>query len=270
MQERKRIVDSLNEFDGLDYCEALDLYRSSKCLPVPSTRIDRESRRLRTRVSLGVNKDWLKGRHGDSRPDRLDTDMSRKADITVDNLRARVAKVVGRLGTAKKPKGGKSCEPSVSNPPREARITECVHVIILPDGRRVFPDLWDLSFQNLVRVLRERENVSQEDVSRMTGLTRPCVSATERGIVIPRLDTLAKMLGCLHLSRDEFDLVCLRYASVCPARRLVDGESPAARDYKARRRGRTVSEKTRINRLIKRRREKQNAQPTGDTDADNR
>lgn len=246
-------VDS-EQLAKLNYDQALKLFNESECLPVPTTREGRKNRTQRSRASLGVDKDWLKGCH-DHRGRAVAADMYEKSEEfkkLIEKIRSRNAYM------SKKRRPGK---PSIENPPLFPEVNEIVHVLTLPDGRRVFPELWKLSFPNLLRVLRERENVSQLDLARMTGLTHPCISFLENGKTSPRIDTLAKVLSHLHLSQSEFDLVCFRLSDACPAKRLQPGTSLGAKDFVHRKTKKRKPRTKRFCRLTTSRRNK----TTGDT-----
>jgi transcriptional regulator with XRE-family HTH domain len=56
--------------------------------------------------------------------------------------------------------------------------------------------------ENLVRV-RKLADLSQEELSVMASVHRTEISYLERGLRIPRLDTLVKLAACLDASTDE-------------------------------------------------------------------
>jgi transcriptional regulator with XRE-family HTH domain len=55
---------------------------------------------------------------------------------------------------------------------------------------------------NLARC-RKRAGLSQEDLSYLASLHRTEVSHLERGLRLPRVDTLVKLVGSLEISADE-------------------------------------------------------------------
>jgi transcriptional regulator with XRE-family HTH domain len=55
---------------------------------------------------------------------------------------------------------------------------------------------------NLARC-RKRADLSQEELSVRASLHRTEVSQLERGLRLPRIDTLAKLVGSLDISADE-------------------------------------------------------------------
>lgn len=55
---------------------------------------------------------------------------------------------------------------------------------------------------NLARC-RKRADLSQEELSVRASLHRTEVSQLERGLRLPRIDTLVKLLGSLEISADE-------------------------------------------------------------------
>lgn len=55
---------------------------------------------------------------------------------------------------------------------------------------------------NLARC-RKRADLSQEELSVRASLHRTEVSQLERGLRLPRIDTLAKLVGSLEISADE-------------------------------------------------------------------
>jgi transcriptional regulator with XRE-family HTH domain len=55
---------------------------------------------------------------------------------------------------------------------------------------------------NLARC-RRRAGISQEELSVRASLHRTEVSHLERGLRLPRVDTLAKLVGSLEISSDE-------------------------------------------------------------------
>jgi transcriptional regulator with XRE-family HTH domain len=50
---------------------------------------------------------------------------------------------------------------------------------------------------------RKRVGISQEELSVRASLHRTEVSQLERGLRLPRIDTLAKLVGSLQISADE-------------------------------------------------------------------
>jgi len=54
---------------------------------------------------------------------------------------------------------------------------------------------------NLVR-LRKAADLSQEELAAMASIHRTEISQLERGLRTPRIDTLAKLAGSLHVSAD--------------------------------------------------------------------
>ncbi len=55
---------------------------------------------------------------------------------------------------------------------------------------------------NLARC-RRRAGISQEELSVRASLHRTEISQLERGLRLPRIDTLAKLVGSLEISADE-------------------------------------------------------------------
>lgn len=58
-------------------------------------------------------------------------------------------------------------------------------------------------FGNNLARCRRRAGLSQEDLSYLASLHRTEVSHLERGLRLPRVDTLAKLVGSLKISADE-------------------------------------------------------------------
>ena len=56
--------------------------------------------------------------------------------------------------------------------------------------------------ENLARC-RKRANLSQEELSVRASLHRTEISHLERGLRLPRVDTLVKLVGSLEISADE-------------------------------------------------------------------
>jgi transcriptional regulator with XRE-family HTH domain len=55
---------------------------------------------------------------------------------------------------------------------------------------------------NLIRI-RQRAGLSQEELAIMASVHRTEISLLERGIRVPRLDTLVKIAGSLEVTADE-------------------------------------------------------------------
>ena len=58
-------------------------------------------------------------------------------------------------------------------------------------------------FGNNLARCRRRAGLSQEDLSYLASLHRTEVSHLERGLRLPRVDTLVKLVGSLKISADE-------------------------------------------------------------------
>lgn len=232
MQEKNRQpTGKTDRLASMDYFDALDAFRRLPVLPCPTTRKEREARSMRPRVVLGVDKDWLKGSHATDARRSLGTSaqpVEKFREVSVDEIRRRALTTLGGSGRRHSKLAQNRPVPSMRTPPEEPDILERVHAITLPDGRKVVPELWRLPFGGLMRVLRERENLSLSDVASVAGVTPVAVSCMERHVATPRLDTLAGVLSCLHLSDAELDLVCYRFAQVCPRQRLEPGANPGS------------------------------------------
>lgn len=58
-------------------------------------------------------------------------------------------------------------------------------------------------FGDNLAACRKRAGISQEELSVRASLHRTEVSQLERGLRLPRIDTLLKLLGSLEISADE-------------------------------------------------------------------
>lgn len=64
---------------------------------------------------------------------------------------------------------------------------------------------------------RERVGISQEELGFAAGLHRTEVGMLERGVRLPRIDTVLKLMGALEVSADEL-LVGIEWRSGMPVR----------------------------------------------------
>lgn len=183
----------------------------------PTTAAGRRLAGSASRTYSGVNHDWLKGRRRSSRKNaelNLDDASLRSCitkDVAVRIMRSANARI-SSVGYSVRGRG------TVENPPVSPTIVAPVHVITLSSGTRKIPDLQLLSLGNLVRILRERENVSIASLSRSSGVSSGCISMLESEKTTPRLSTVLGVVNALHLSDSEARLVLLRASQAMPER----------------------------------------------------
>ena len=170
----------------------------------PSTVAGRKTLSSVPRIFSGVCHDWNKGKNKSTGVDNVleqavvcsGFDLQAIKDRIVSTARALLAEHVMYVSTMAHP-----LNPTISGD---------VHVITFPCGTKKIPDLHRLEFGTLMRILRERENKSCRTFGKETGLSVANIWNLENEKTSPRLDSIAKYVGGLHLSDDEFKLVCLR------------------------------------------------------------
>lgn len=54
-----------------------------------------------------------------------------------------------------------------------------------------------------IRKYRDESGMTQEKLAEMVGITPNYLGAIERGVKVPKLDTLIEIINALHLSADE-------------------------------------------------------------------
>ena len=59
-----------------------------------------------------------------------------------------------------------------------------------------------IAFGNRVRAARERLGITQEDLAARVGMSPSHVSIVERGVKVPRMDTVVKLANELDVSAD--------------------------------------------------------------------
>lgn len=203
----------------LSYSKCLRLALSAKPAKRSTTTAGRVADRKRARTFVGVNHDWLKGVR---KSDRRQTALAEvSAAAPVSSIDATLARMKESMNYMADMMGHIDYEimhaPSIDYPPVAADIVWPVHVITIESGTKKLPDLHRLSLGNLMRILRERENVSLDTMAAKIGVTSMCISNAERGRNAPKLKTVAAIVNELHLNGKEFNLLCARLAQVLPA-----------------------------------------------------
>lgn len=59
-----------------------------------------------------------------------------------------------------------------------------------------------IAFGNRVRAARERLGITQEDLAARVGMSPSHMSIVERGVKVPRMDTVVKLANVLEVSAD--------------------------------------------------------------------
>lgn len=180
----------------------------------PTTEAGRIAARKRARTYVGVNHDWNKGVAGrhkalTSSPVTINT----REDVTPARVKLTMNSMADRVYEI----GYELSSPSIENPPVIADIEGAVHVVTVETGFKKMPELYRLPFRSLLRILRERENVSMDDLAIKIKKTQACISRWELGKAVPRMESFCDIVNALHLSSKEFELLCFRYSQVYPA-----------------------------------------------------
>lgn len=63
-----------------------------------------------------------------------------------------------------------------------------------------------------IKKAREHLHITQEQLAEIIGCTTQHISAMERGVKLPRLDTFVCIANALHISSDVLLQDCLKYA----------------------------------------------------------
>lgn len=181
----------------------------------PTTQTGRIAARKRARTYVGVNHDWNKGVAGKHKA------MGQQKDIVLEPADAitpdRVKHAMNYMSDRAHEIGYELSNPSIENPPVHADIEGAVHVVTVETGFKKMPELYRLPFRSLLRILRERENVSMDDLAIKIKKTQACISRWELGKAVPRIEAFCDVANALHLSSKEFELLCFRYSQVYPA-----------------------------------------------------
>ena len=180
----------------------------------PTTQTGRIAARKRARTYVGVNHDWNKGVAGKHKAlTSSQVTVNTRDDVTPD----RVKLVMNSMASIVYEPGYELGNMSIEHPPVNADIEGAVHVVTVETGFKKMPELYRLPFKSLLRILRERENVSMDDLAIKIKKTQACISRWELGKAVPRIEAFCDVVNSLHLSSKEFELLCFRYSQVYPA-----------------------------------------------------
>jgi len=199
----------------MSYSKCLKLAAAEQASYVrPTSPSGRIAARKRARTYVGVNHDWNKGVAGrhkalTSAPVTINT----RECVTPDRVKLTMNSMADIVNEPGYELGGMSLE----HPPIHADIEGTVHVVTVETGFKKMPELYRLPFRSLLRILRERENVSMDDLAIKIKKTQACISRWELGKAVPRIEAFCDIANTLHLSSKEFELLCFRYSQVYPA-----------------------------------------------------
>lgn len=85
-----------------------------------------------------------------------------------------------------------------------------------------------------IKKAREHLHITQEQLAEIIGCTTQHISAIERGIKLPRLDTFVCIANALHISSDVLLQDCLRYTSNSLGIEFSSAISPLPTDMQLR------------------------------------
>lgn len=85
-----------------------------------------------------------------------------------------------------------------------------------------------------IKKARERLHMTQEQLAEIIGCTTQHVSAMERGIKLPRLDTFVCIANALHISSDVLLQDCLIYTPYFGGNEFSSAISPLSSDMQLR------------------------------------
>ena len=230
----KQFTVDVKKAKGLTYMQAVRVFAASPKLHRPTTQRGRKDAALQARIFAGVCHDWNKGTKGRNKQDNIlfYAGVTGKSKMnTVDRLKMRMLHMLN----SRESLGDSFDTPSMDSPPAIPKYgkDEPVHVITFSGGMKKMPDLFDLSLNNLMRILRERENISMKTLSERCGVSAPGIQSIESGRALPRIATVAKIADHLNLSDREFDLLAYRLAQQTPDHRF---DEKAAKERKEDRR----------------------------------
>lgn len=85
-----------------------------------------------------------------------------------------------------------------------------------------------------IKQARERLKITQEQLGEIIGCTTQHISAMERGVKLPRLDTFLCIANALHVSSDFLLQDCLEYAPNSLGIEFASAISPLPNDIQLR------------------------------------